>query len=329
MTARESSDWPGLKLGPGARLLLGWRDGRNGLAARPVHITDDIAATLIDACEKQLARMVDLEGETYSGRPSVEPGQYLSLGIEPGPAQSNPAEPDWLLPEETAATAELLGIIDDAFENEDWLARDELRKGKWLFYALVAELHGSEETLTFVRRYNPQRGLAAGRLQLAARGSTLRRFSDPLFNLDLNFDLIITGEEIAILSVSAFNSVFADIEVAKLLVPDHVRAVTAALALSVAHDTEATLLQACGKSTALANRLRRLAHARYLEKVDFAAIQHALSKHQMPKDRLGKDSLALEEHDDVEVLFDLLEGLYYEADFTGEARKATRFSVRK
>jgi len=328
MTARDPKDWAGLQLGPGVRLLLGWRDGRHGLKARPVRVTDDIAQTLTDACRKTLERMKDLERESYSGIPSLEPGQYLSLGIEPEPTEGDPAEPNWLLPEEMAATAELLSIIDDAFENEHWLARNELSKGKWLFYAIVVELTGSEETLTFVRRSSPQRGLAAGKLHLAARGSTLRRFNDPLFNLDLNVDLIIAPEEIVIFAVSAFNSVFADIEVAKLLAPDHVSAITEALALNVAHDAQATLIEVCGKSTALANRLRRLAHAGHLQKVNLPALHAALAKHGIPQDRLGKQALKLKDHDDVEVLFDLLEGLYYEADFTGEARKATRFSVR-
>jgi hypothetical protein len=72
------------------------------------------------------------------------------------------------------------------------------------------------EVAAFVRKYNPQRGLKAGRLRVAANGDTLARFEDPLFNFDFNFDLIIAPNEIAIFSVTAFNSVFADIELAKI-----------------------------------------------------------------------------------------------------------------
>ena len=331
MPAREPEQWAGLALGPGVRLLLGWRDRQRSIAARPVRVSSDIAATLTDACRGALERIGALERRIYSGIPALETGQYLSLAIEPEPAaDGDPAEPSWLLPEEMAATAQMLSIVDEAFESEDWLTRGELAGARgWLFYAVVVELaDGSGEVLAFVRRYNPQRGLSAGRLQLAARGSTLKRFNDPLFNLDLSFDLVIAPDEIAILAVSAFNSVFADIEVAKLLVPEHAQAIADGLALSVTGDSQEAIRRACEESTVLANRVRRLAHAGYLGKVDLAAIHGALDRHGIARQRLGQRRLKLAGREDVEVLFDLLEGLYYEADFTGEARRAIRFSVR-
>jgi hypothetical protein len=49
----------------------------------------------------------------------------------------------------------------------------------------------------------------------------------------------------------------------------------------------------------------------------------------MSADRLGKTKVRLTNREDVEVFLDLVEGLYYEADFTGEARRADRYSVRR
>jgi hypothetical protein len=49
----------------------------------------------------------------------------------------------------------------------------------------------------------------------------------------------------------------------------------------------------------------------------------------MKTDRLGKTKIKLGNREGVEVFLDLVKGLYYEADFTGEARRADRYSVRR
>jgi hypothetical protein len=66
-------------------------------------------------------------------------------------------------------------------------------------------------------------------------------------------DLIITGEQVAILSVTGLNRMFADIEVAKLLVPDHVEAITSALARASRMKPRRRPSKRCGKSTASTN----------------------------------------------------------------------------
>ena len=329
MPVREPEEWAELKLGRGVRLLLGWRDGAHGLEARPVRVSDGIGNELVEACKSMLSRIGGLEPRIYSGIPAIESDQYLSLGIEPETAGDD-GEPTWLLPQEMAATAELLGIIDGAFEAEDWLSRAELEGGFWLFYVVVVELEdaGSGEVVAFVRKYNPQRGFSAGRLQVSARGSTLVRVDDPLFNFDFKFDLVVAPDEIAILSVSAFNSVFADIEVSKLHVPENATAVATGLALALADGSEDVLGLVCGQRASFANRLRRLAHADHLGRVDKAEMRKALKRHKYSANRLGDGSLVLRNQDDVELLFDLLEGLLYEADFTEEGRRAVRYTVR-
>ena len=234
-----------------------------------------------------------------------------------------------MLPEEAATTAQLMELIDGAFEADEWLTHTELGEGGWLFYVLVVDFESEDGVIAFVRKYNPQRGLESGRLQVAARGNTLTRFTKPLFNFDFRFDVIIAPDEIAILSVTAFNSVFADVEIAQLHVEEHVKTVTDGLAVTLAKSSRERLLSVCGDKKSFANRLRRLAHANHLDKVTKAALAQALERHGMPAERLGKAKIRLGNNEDVGVFFDLVEGLYYEADFTDEPRRSDRFSVRK
>jgi len=56
------------------------------------------------------------------------------------------------------------------------------------------------------------------------------------------------------------------------------------LGLSVSRESEQALLVTCQDNASFANRVRRLAHAGHLGKVDFAAIRGALEKHEIPRD---------------------------------------------
>jgi hypothetical protein len=139
---------------------------------------------------------------------------------------------------------------------------------------------------------------------------------------------LVAPNEIAIFSVTAFNSVFADIELAKIHAAENVTTITSETAAELSGPSEALFRQECEERASLANRARRLAHIDYLDRVTPAALCRALQKHGMPIDRLGKTKVQLKNRGDVEVFLDLVEGLYYEADFTGEARRADRYSVR-
>ncbi len=55
----------------------------------------------------------------------------------------------------------------------------------------------------------------------------------------------------------------------------------------------------------------------------------ALERHGLPRDRFGnEEELDVQSVEDVVVFLDMLEQLYFEADFTGEHRRADRYSTR-
>jgi len=327
---REPADWPQLNLGEGVRLLLGWRSGRRGIQARPVNLADNVGDELRSAARETLERLGGSERRNYSGVPALDAQQYLAvpLGEQEEEQEEALREAGAVLGEDAAAASQLIQLARGAFENDDFLSREELQQGRWLFYAVVVELPDEEFPIAFVRQYNPQRGIRAGRLLTAYR-DTLSRFTDPVFNFDLDFDLVIAPDEIAALSTTAFDRLFADLNLAAVQVPDQVTRLNAALGVNLSAGAADFLAATVQSRAALTQRLRRVAQSDHLGAVTYDAMGDALDKHALPRDRFGPGpDLDLQTADDVNVFLDMLEELYYEADFTGEHRRADRYSRR-
>jgi hypothetical protein len=327
---RQPHEWPNIQLGSGVRLLLGWRQGRHGISARPVNLAEDVAQEMIEACRQTLARLGMSEARPYSGVPGLDEQQYLSLPLGEHAEDPEAALRDAgaLLGEEAAAASTLVRLVREAFENDDFLSREELRLGRWLFYAVVVEVEGADSPIAFVRQYNPQRGFSAGRLLLAYQ-NTLAHFDDPLFNFDLGFDLVIAEDEVVVLNTTAFDRVFADLDLAAAQVPDQVVRLEGELGIEFAPGAADFLATTARDRAALVRRLRRIAQSGHLPAVTSQTLRDALERHGLPRDRFGpSDQVELQTVDDVVVFLDMVEQLYYEADFTGEHRRADRYSVR-
>jgi hypothetical protein len=328
---REPAEWPQLDLGEGVRLLLGWRSGRRGMEARPVNLATSVGEEMIAAARETLERIGGSERRIYSGVPGLDLQQYLALPLTEEQAQNEEAlsEAGAALGEDAAAASQLIQLVRNAFENDDFLSKDELRRGRWLFYAVVVELVDEERPIGFVRQYNPQRGIRAGRL-LTAYSDTLTRFTDPVFNFDLDFDLVIAPDEIAALSTTAFDRLFADLSLAAVQVPDQVTQLNAALGVNLSAGGAQFLGETVQSRAALVQRLRRVAQAGHLGAVTYTTMGDALDKHALPRDRFGPGpDLDLQTADDVHVFLDMLEELYFETDFTVEHRRADRYSRRQ
>jgi hypothetical protein len=284
---------------------------------------------MIAACGETLGRIGHGQRRDYSGVPALDEQEYLAIDLPAEGAESEDALSDAgaVLGEDAATASQLIQLVRSAFENDAHLSREELQRGRWLFYAVVVEL-ADGQSVAFVRQYNPQRGIRAGRL-LTAYHDTLARFSDPVFNFDLDFDLVIAPDEIAVLSTTAFDRLFADLDLAAAQVPERVTELNAALAVNLSA-AAATFLETTVQSrAALTRRLRRIAGAGHLGSVTYDAMADALDTHALPRDRFGPGpDLNLQNVDDVLVFLDMLEELYYETDFSAEHRRADRYSRR-
>lgn len=232
--------------------------------------------------------------------------------------------------EEAQAASQLLQLVRTAAEREDFFSRSELVGGdRWLFYCVVCWTAGTGEPIGFVRQFNPQRGLGTGRLLTAYR-NVLERVDDPVFFFDQRFDLIVTQSEIAVLNLTAFDRLFADLDLAREQVPAQAALLQREVGLPVAPAAMQNLVSLCRDRPSLARRLRRVAQFEYLSSITPEAWGQALGRHGLAPDRFGSgDEIELRDPEDVIVFLDMLDELYFETDFSGERRRADRFSLRQ
>ncbi|HTB69650.1 MAG TPA: hypothetical protein VK707_01545 [Solirubrobacteraceae bacterium] len=250
---RTSAEWGQTKLGEGLRLLLGRRDDAGGLDARPVELTTEVADVLRDAARTTLVSLGQRSPKAYSTLGDADSDEFLSLAITSTDTDDDNAAPAYL--EETLSAADIVRLSLGAFAASNFLLRDELFEGGWLFYAVVVEVVGSNDPIAFVRQYNPQRGFDPGRL-LGVYGDVLKQINDPVFNFDLNFDVVVAYDEVAVLRATAFQRVFADVNVAASEVPSHVKSLESGLNISITAVSSAVLTASCQDRLRMAARLK-------------------------------------------------------------------------
>jgi hypothetical protein len=337
LSGRSGYDWGQLELGDAVCLLLGWRDSDTGdLEAKPVELSSEVGAELLKAGRYGLATLKRKTRRDYASEASLEEDEFFSLSLESRSTGGDRADQvpgedakETGLSEEKLSAAELVGFVRGAFERDDYLTKSELGTGSWLFYVVVAILKDGEEPLGFVRQYNPQRGIKMGRL-LTAFDRTLKRFDQPLFNFDFEFDVVIASDEIAVLKTTGFERVFSDLAVAVAHVPQHVESVETRLGVGFGPGSAAILTSICETRPRYAKRLRQLAGAPHLSKVTPDGLRKKLGQHGLEEEMFGAgNDLELKDRDDVAVLLDMLEQRYYEGDFTDEHLRADRMSKLK
>jgi Domain of unknown function (DUF4868) len=288
-------------------------------------MANDVGKFMRDECRDTLIRLGEKQGRPYSGVPAIEEDEFLSLPLRADDAGRTGAGP---LSDEMLDAAELVNLARDAFARTDFLSRDELKGGSWLFYAVVAKLRDSGDPIAFVKQYNPRRGFKTGRLVTAYR-NTLSKFDDPIFNFDFDFDVIVAPDEIAILRMTAFERVFSDLDVLGAGVPDDISSLAADLGVEFSSTAADALTAACQQRATLARRLKRVARAAHLKNVTRRSLRDALARHGLSRDLFGRgQELEIPDDEHAGVLLDMLEDLYYEGDFSGEHRRADRYSPR-
>jgi hypothetical protein len=327
---RTATEWDEIGLGDGVRLLLGSRNDHGGLDAKPVELANDVADVLRDAARNALTSLGKRSPKAYSTLGDADADEFLSLTLqstdgndqsaEDGPARTNL--------EEILSAADIVRLSLGAFGATDFLTRDELFGGRWLFYVVVVEVVDADAPIAFVRQYNPQRGFDPGRL-LGVYGDTLKRINDPVFNFDLQFDVVVAPDEVAVLKATAFQRVFADVDVVAAEVPAHVGTLQSALNIVVSSASTIVLTASCQDRLRMAARLKKLARQPHLTLVTPQSVRAALQRHDFAPDRLGSgDEVALANLDDVRIFLDVLEKRYYEEDFTGDHMRADNASPR-
>jgi hypothetical protein len=229
--------------------------------------------------------------------------------------------------DESSELADVLRIVRDP-DSLPAVSAGQLQDGDFAFYAICFPQPGGE-VITMVRGMSPTRTLRRGAFFGRFAGS-LRRAERPDLLLEAAVDLVITGDEVAILNRTAYDRLFSDLDTIALAVPGNVAAVSAAMPkLRFAPGTTEALTALCMRLPSLAKRLSGLANNPGLDSLDSVALRVALVSHNEDPDPWldANGELTLTE-DRARHFLDVVEGRWWTSDFTGERRRADRFRQR-
>ncbi len=307
--------WAQIDLSGDPRLVVGRRPKPKHLEANRVDVHQDAHHDLRQIAEAALQKLAATPRRTY------EPFAELEIDEEHFEAQLGSDRGD------VEGDAELPRLIEIADELEPADARD-LHDASNLFYALCWPT--SAGMIGFVKQSDPVRILRSGR-RFFQYQDALRSVQTPDFALEASIDFVVHAGTVAILRPTPFRNLFTDVDVALTSVPAYVADTRAALAATAPLTTSsAAALQAVvSRRVTYASRLKRLAERLSETPVTAESIRAAAARHLDDPSVVIDDSGRLtfdEEH--VSDLLDLLEGRLFEDDFSGQRRRADRFSTR-
>jgi len=319
----DPRDWAAVSLQRGAELVVGWRPRRSRLDAAAVELSREVADEIRKLCVATLERLAGLVRRPYGGSPYIEQGEeYLAVPATELPRTGAPSS-EQVDDDEAAALSDLERLIATA--GLPPVSREELREGKYLFYAVVCTEAAGRQRIGFVRQTDPHRVAKTGGFMARFGEEGLQSLEDPVFIFEAGFDLVVAPDEVAVLRLEAFNRMFADLNTITAAARGNAKMIASSVTGMTPAATQALGAAASGRPS-LARRLQRLLRPGALPPVTPEALSEAMIKHGLdPTAIVSDDKIAFAE-DDAVVFLDLLEQLYYETDFTGEHRRADRYS---
>jgi hypothetical protein len=326
---KQPGDWRGLDLTGDPILVVGRRPKPRVLEGFVVDLHAETFPTMRSIAETTLRPLPDLEAlPWHSNADMVRGEQYLNIDVTdlPTPLTSvQAAVPDGALALADAADLIRLVLAPGQLDN---LHPSELANEHWRFYAVVWESADAGKPIAFVSEYDPTFVLRKASAYFRFDG-VLRNAPSPDFALDDSANLIVTEVEVAILNPPTFDRLFADIRHLLSDVPAYAKSLsTAMVGLPMSPGTEDVLARVCATKPSLARQLQNLSASKDATSITVASLRDALRKHgQAPGDFIVKGELTLDD-DRARTFLDVAEGRWYEADFSGEPRRAARWSRR-
>ncbi len=338
---RTSSSWVDMNLDGDPILVVGRRPAPKKLEGFVVDLQVDTFGAMRGIAQATIDEITHCEPVEWHPNAGIEEGEeYFSVNVEdlPSPPRtsrrargdSGSVELPMKMPPDPylREVAALLRIVLAPGELEN-LHPALLENGDFRFYAIVWEHGDGGRPVAFVSEYNPVQILRKAKYYFRYDG-TLQLTATPDFTLNEQSDLIITSDEIAALRATVFDHLFSDIRTLLNDVPANLTALKKAFnRLPFSSESEKALEAVCATRPTFARRLQELAHSGHGQDITLAKLHRALRRHaEEPTDfiRGGKIEIT---RDEVGPFLDVLEGRWYEADFTSEPRRAARWSRRK
>ena len=329
--------WQTTSLDSDPRFIVGYRKTSGLMDCYVMELHQDLFRDLREIGRASLDYLGRSTERPYAPFGALEEDQYFVLKRNdiPRPVQTrkrrglardNARSAGDTSPDELHGVAEALRIIDETDQHPVLSPADLHEASRFNLYAI--SFHVSNGFFGFIRQANPRRSLKPG-LRYLQYGDTLKRMQRPDVVIDDKVDIIVSPEDIAIISDKSVQVLFRDIDIVMQHVD--VNAAKVGLAFDTCIPVTAGSLDAlrlvCSHGPRNAKRLHDLAHIRLphlaLNRSRFLA---ALSQRQL--DHLVANGQLHLTESDVPDFLDFVEGRLFDDDHSPETRRADRFSPR-
>jgi hypothetical protein len=318
-------DWAATTLGGEPRLLLGERKSSKKIEVHRVEVHEDLFSDFRAIADKALGELQRRDPKPYSTFASATSDDYFDVDVSDIPRRRDRRKKEE--DPEAHEIASALSMVADC-DDHPVMTAEELRGSDPSMYAIVFE--DQDGKIGFIRNMSPSRPVRAG-LRYLQYGDTLREIAPPDLAIDEDIDLVVAGDGCAVLSASAFTTLFGDVGIAFQQVPANIAAISTALrdTIPLRGDSIDALRQRCGRRVSDAKRLHHIATERAdaLRGLTTEELESLLRARAL--DSAIQDNELRLDPDTVSEFLDLVEGRLFNDDLTGEERRADSYSPRR
>lgn len=295
-------------------LVIGWRVGRN-LKLRRIELAQEVDAEIRKSARLALEDLAQREPEDWTPDADLAPETVLVVPVNDeyigkSPTLGREHKGSFL---DTLAQAHLL----------DRLVPAKIPAGEAAFYAIV--LGEPDDPTVLIRRSNPQRGLKGGKL-LGVLGDKLTRVTDPVFAFDDKVDLVLSGNQLYVLSQTVFAAFFRDQQHLAAKIPAW--ADTLKKHVDMSDQAKGALVDRAAKDTRLKTRLEAIVTRNHLEDVSTETLRSAMTQCDLDSETLiNEDGVLNFDSEDVPTILkflneDLFSGSLTNSPFTANKKAA-------
>lgn len=333
-----SLTWKTVDLSGDPLLILGRRKGRTEIDTASVSAHRNLFPTLREVGHRALDRLntrspkdyhphaaLDTEDEYFLIPNEAIPNRPIknkSMNEDPQ-SENNPDDE-----ENPDRTASLIQSLENPF-TLDQLDAKEIGKFKAFFYS-ISFPQKEGKWVHFVNKSNPRQVFKPGRVWTQFT-SDLKAVATPDLLLEPDCDVVLTKDFVAGFNSYYIRSLFTDVRIMMMHVNSCVDRIREKLISSVPLGNTAytSLIELAEKQVSIASRLYQLEER--MPEINLTAdqVRRLLTSHKFdPSSILGENEFFNFDQKGVKIFLDLVEGRYFEDDWTGELRRADRYSKR-
>lgn len=317
------------------QLILGRRQGSREIEAVVVDLHQNLFADLRSVCKNFLRNLAATIPRGYEPNAEVDrDSEHFVLDIDevpeqpPAPSRRRATEED-SDEENQDRTAALVRVLRTPGRLEQIDAGD-LKEFKALFYSITYQ-QSDLDWVHFIKKVNPRRLLKPGYLW-THYGSSLKRMDTPDMVIESTVDVLMLPQRLLSFNGNTIKDLFTDVHLAVQDVPNYVDNIVSVLHEDIRITDEARdiLQRTAMKKVSFARRLFALQSALVGVHIKPDMVREVLASHGIEQEKLLDDDGNLRfEEGAVSLFIDIMEGRYFESDWTNEPRRADRFSARK